>query len=372
MAVAGISFTTAFSSHEETRITSVLRYSFDVLDLSFMLSLSPSFLTFAMAVVQAIPTPEAIIRSRQFALRSASSPHIQRFLYHAQTAWLFIRNDVKNITTIGVFFAALNAPVASVFSMGPNLSFAQILAAVPAMVLWSWSNLFLFNLHNQRRGVDEDALNKPWRPLPAGRLTVQQATLVLYCMYPITLIIALTCGGLVPCLLEAVFCLWYNEWGGSDDPLLKNILNGLGIPCFLIGPLEVATGHTMFSGQGTSTAWLLIIGGAIAITSHVQDFRDVEGDRASGRITVPIAIGDTNARLLAALSVWGFTEISCWFWQAGWIGGAPAWIAAVALVANLFLSRGDDGDDRAWKKLWFFWMAGLFSMPLLSFPLSRV
>lgn len=319
----------------------------------------------------AFEAPGSIVEYPRIFVGSRSS-HIHRFLYHAHTAWLFICNDVKNVTTIGVLFAAVNSPIASVFSMGPGKSLAQILVATPAMVLWSWSNLFLFNLHNQRRGIEEDALNKPWRPLPSGRLTREQATLVTYCMYPITLIIAITCGGLVPCLLEAVFCLWYNEWGGSDNPCLKNILNGLGIPCFLIGPLEVATGHTMFSGQGRSTAWLSIIGGAIAITSHVQDFRDVEGDRAAGRTTVPIAIGDANARALAALSVGGFTGISCWFWHAGWSAATPAWIAAALLVANLFLQRGKKGDDRAWKKLWFIWMAGLFSMPLLTFPLSGV
>ncbi|KAI1084373.1 UbiA prenyltransferase family-domain-containing protein [Whalleya microplaca] len=311
--------------------------------------------------------PGPIPQAHRFPQGFPSSINIHSLLYHAHTGWLFICNDIKNVTPVGVLFAALNASVAPLFSMGPALSPAQMIAALPPVLLWSWSNLFLFDLHNQRRGVGEDALNKPWRPLPSGRLSLEQATLVIYCMYLITFIITVKCGGLVPCLLESVFCLWYNEWAGSDNPFLKNFLNGLGIPCFFVGPLEVATGHSIFSGHGKMAAWISIIAGSIAITSHIQDFRDVEGDKASGRVTVPLVIGDTNARLLATFGVGGFTAVSCWFWEVGWREGAPAWTAAAILVMNLFLNKTQKGDDLAWKKLWFLWMLGLFTLPLFVY-----
>lgn len=308
------------------------------------------------------PILESIILFRRVLLA-----YLNSLFYHVHTGWLFIGDDIKNTTTVGILFAAVHAHLAPILSMGSALSFVQILAAVPSMVLWTWSNLFLFNLHNQRQGMAEDALNKPWRPLPSGRLTSEQATFITYFMYPITWTIAIRFGGLVPCLFETAFSLWYNELGGSENPFLKNLLNGVGLTCFLVGPLEVATGHSIYSSQGKSAAWIFIIAGAMTVTSHIQDFRDVGGDRAAGRKTIPLIIGDMNARVLAAIGVGVSSTIACWFWKAGCSEGVSVWLAATILVTNLFLNKSRNGDDLAWGKLWFLWLVGLFSVPLLVF-----
>ncbi|RYP44207.1 hypothetical protein DL768_009299 [Monosporascus sp. mg162] len=258
----------------------------------------------------ALPGPRRILESL-ILFRRVLPAYLSSLLYHVYTGWLFIGDDIKNTTTVGVLFAAVHAYVAPILSMGSALSFVQILAAVPSMMLWTWSNLFLFNLHNQRQGMAEDALNKPWRPLPSRRLTSEQATFVTYFMYPTTWTVAIRFGGLVPCLFETAFSLWYNELGGSGNPFLKSLLNGVGLTCFLVGPLEVATGHAIFSGQGKSAAWIFILAAAMTVTSHIQDFRDVEGDRAAGRRTIPLTIGDMNARVLAAIGGGGSSSIAC-------------------------------------------------------------
>ncbi|OTA69088.1 hypothetical protein K449DRAFT_319411, partial [Hypoxylon sp. EC38] len=237
--------------------------------------------------------------------------YIHYLSYHIYTGWLFVRSDAPNITTLGVIFASLNASVAPIITMGPALSFPQILATVPSQILWSWSNLFLFALHNQRYSAPEDALNKPWRPLASGRLTSQDATWIMYSMYPVVIIVALKYGGLAPCLLEMFITIWYNEYGGHKNTILKDLLNGFGFPCFLAGPLEIATGRSIFSGQGKAAKWISIIAGAVATSGLIQDFRDIEGDRAVGRKTIPLVIGNTNARLLATLYVVIFTCLSC-------------------------------------------------------------
>lgn len=174
---------------------------------------------------------------------------IANLAFHAYTVYLFSRDNIKDIICMGYLFGVLNASNASQTSVGPPLSSSSILASSPAMILWSWSNLFLFNLHNQRHAsaIAEDAVNKPWRPIPAGRLSSREATRAMYCMYPVAFAISWEIGGLLPCVLEAFLCLWYNEWGGASDPFLKNILNGLGFACFFAGPLEVATGHAVLS-----------------------------------------------------------------------------------------------------------------------------
>ncbi|KAK3293013.1 UbiA prenyltransferase family [Chaetomium fimeti] len=290
--------------------------------------------------------------------------------YHAKTAFLFTSNNINDIVTTGVLFGALHGRVAASISMGPSLSWTQILAATPAMVLWSWCNLFLFNLHNQRHpsAVAEDARNKPWRPIPSGRITPGQTTAVMLCMYPVVLMVALAVGGLGPCLLQAALSLWYNELDGASHPFIKNLLNGLGDACLFAGPLEVVTGRSVFSGRGEAARWLAILAAAITTTVHTQDFRDCEGDKATGRRTVPLVIGDTNARLMAAAGFAIWTAVSCWYWGIG-LGickaGVGVWVAAALLVTNLFRDRSQRGDSFTWK-LYALWLLGLFALPPMA------
>ncbi|KAI1398604.1 hypothetical protein F4819DRAFT_467937 [Hypoxylon fuscum] len=288
-------------------------------------------------------------------------------MYHIYTMYLFSCNNFKDIVCTGFLFGALNAPVAPRLSMGPAVSFGRLLKVSPLMLLWSWSNLFLFNLHNQRHpaAIAEDATNKPWRPLPAGRLTAQQATRVMYLMYPLTIAVALMVGGLVPCLLEAFCCLWYNEWGGSSDPIIKNLLNGLGFMCFFAGPLEVATGHSAFIGQDKATAWLAILAATITTTSHLQDFRDVNGDKATGRKTVPLAIGDLPARGLCTIGILVWNSVACWFWEAKWKESMMLWAAGIAIIVSLLWDRSTRGDIFTWK-LFPLWILGLTLPPVLK------
>jgi hypothetical protein len=81
----------------------------------------------------------------------------------------------------------------------------------------------------------------------------------------------------------------------------------VGFACFFAGPPGVLTGESIFSGQGKAAIWLGILTACITTTVHTQDFRDVRGDRVAGRITVPLSIGDTAARLVVAVQVCGWT-----------------------------------------------------------------
>ncbi|KAI0169852.1 UbiA prenyltransferase family-domain-containing protein [Hypoxylon sp. FL1284] len=276
------------------------------------------------------------------------------------------RDNIKDIICMGFLFGALNAYIAPTYSMGAALSARQILSSSPKMLLWSWSNLFLFNIHNQRHdsSVKEDAVNKPWRPLPAGRITPRQTTLLVYAMYPVIILVSLQAGGMASCIFEAFLCLWYNEFGGAADPLFKNLLNGLGFGCFFAGPFEVATGHSILSGNSKATAWLAILAACITTISHTQDFRDMEGDRTAGRKTVPLIIGDTPARVVVLLGVVGWTAASCWYWEAGLVESLMAWVTGGVMVGNLFLDRSQAGDSFSWK-LCPAWLLGLLSMPVL-------
>lgn len=290
--------------------------------------------------------------------------------YHLYTAHLFVCDNIKDIICLGLLFGALNASQASEFGMGASMSFSQILASLPEMLLWSWSNLFLFTLHNQRHAsaISEDNFNKPWRPLSAGRISPHQVKMLIFCVYPAIFTVSGTIGGLAPCILEAFSCLWYNEWNGASNPLLKNLLNGIGFACFFAGPLEVATNRSVLSGDMKAFMWLLVLAGAISTTVHAQDFRDIDGDRVSGRKTVPLSIGEEYARAALVVGIIGWTALSCWLWDLGsaersWLSCIPACVAGAIIAWSFYRNKTREGDRRSWK-LYPLWLVGLFLIPL--------
>ncbi|KAJ5793292.1 uncharacterized protein N7503_009270 [Penicillium pulvis] len=56
--------------------------------------------------------------------------------------------------------------------------------------------------------------------------------------------------------------------------------------------------------------WVKIIATWVFFTAPIQDFRDVPGDKASGRRTTPMLLGDIPARIYTSCNLVLF-EVSC-------------------------------------------------------------
>ncbi|KAI0413546.1 UbiA prenyltransferase family [Xylaria grammica] len=286
--------------------------------------------------------------------------------FHIYTIYLVCSNNIWDIIIPGLLFGATNSHIAPFYAMGPALSVYQILAATPFMLLWSCCNIFLFCLHNQKHPdtIAEDKLNKPWRPMATGRLTPAQATRILYLMHPLCFLVALSFGGFTPYVVLTLFHLWYNELGGASNGILKNIQNAVGFCCFYTGPLEVATQHSIMNSNRQGKVWLAILAAIFATTSHAQDFRDMEGDRAAGRRTIPLVFGETPSRVCVVLAVAIWTPMACCFWEVGWKQAAWSVVAGILMTLNLLLYRTRQGDALSWK-IWVVWVQGLMMIPFL-------
>ncbi|KAI0865657.1 UbiA prenyltransferase family [Xylaria cubensis] len=283
------------------------------------------------------------------------------------TIYLTCASNIGDIILSSLLFAAINSNIAPWYSMGPARSINDILAALPYMFFWLWSNLFLFCLHNQKqpKTIAEDKLNKPWRPIPAGRLTSKQATQILYLMHPICFFIAWYIGGFIPYIVLTSFHLWYNELDGASNGIIKNIHNAVGIICFFGGPLEVATKHSVITGNTELRVWLALLTAAFATTCHTQDFRDMKGDLAAGRRTIPLAFGNIQSRILVAVAIAMWTPLASLLWGGLLKEAVLAYIAGAAVIGNLFLNRSTEGDILSWK-LWSIWVLGLVMIPFLK------
>jgi 4-hydroxybenzoate polyprenyltransferase len=213
-----------------------------------------------------------------------------------------------------------------------------------------------FSISNQRRpsSVQEDTLNKPWRPLPSQRITPSQASTLLVVTSLIGLSYSTVFGGLGPYLVQLAASYHYNDLGGAQGHhVVRDILNAIGMTSWLYGCIDVAGGSDFhFSKSELYTSMTLIA--AITTTIAIQDFRDQEGDRACGRATFPIVLGHGVARATLAASVlswsFGITVMS----RSGLISG-PTGIGTLIAVRLLLLRNRS--ADKVTMELWYGWFA---------------
>ncbi|EKV09938.1 hypothetical protein PDIG_28260 [Penicillium digitatum PHI26] len=162
--------------------------------------------------------------------------------------------------------------------------------------------------------------------------------------------------------------MWYNNWGGADkNPVIRNIINGLGYTCFASGAMEVALGGSWVSLHplGWLGQWLLVIIGVIFSTVQLQDMSDQPGDAKRGRRTVPLVWGDTAARWTIALPMlcWG---IGCpMFWGVSWLWFAISITLASLVALRTLMVRSVQGDKQTFR-LWNCWIAITYMLPLFS------
>ncbi|KAK0497787.1 UbiA prenyltransferase family [Armillaria luteobubalina] len=200
---------------------------------------------------------------------------IERLKVQAWTLFLFTYTDYKTIFFPITFFACAAAPV------------QHVILLLYSMV-WIWLHQLHIDVSNQYRSVAEDSVNRPWRPLPSNRLTDQQARRLRYALPPLCLLFSIAGGQdvvLASTALSIAFVL-YDDFGLAGHWIGKNIMNCIGYLGFEYGATKIMAGSMMLRPEARRS--LLMSSLIILTTVHAQDFSDVEGDQAMGRITLPL------------------------------------------------------------------------------------
>lgn len=162
-------------------------------------------------------------------------------------------------------------------------------------------------ISGQSRSREEDLLNKPWRPLPAGRITGRQAIALRWVFVVIGLGISVLLGHVVAVvsLGLVIATIAHNDLGYSCNLVHKNVWNAVGYMAMELGTTALmGTRANVFStremliqaspirrsDQLDSISMTAIYTSAILVLTTVQsqDFADVDGDKKLGRITFPI------------------------------------------------------------------------------------
>lgn len=171
-------------------------------------------------------------------------------VYHIKTLYLFTKSDIK--TTI------LPDVRSSLILLPPSLISRQLCIAISLTrqtshvhilntVLWIWILLLAFCVSNQAsiQSVVEDTINKPWRPIPSSRVTIDQARTLRWILVIINLIFSTYHGNLKAAAIFLSADFAYNDLGLSAWWFTKSLLNAVGYASFQYGAVIVASGNAL-------------------------------------------------------------------------------------------------------------------------------
>ena len=217
-----------------------------------------------------------VINSDNKQRRQESPFHMM--LYNVHTIWLVTRNDLKSIVFPETAFGICSALSGPMITSNNSPDADSILKRIPLVLLWTWINVLIFDLANQRlpNSIIEDSINKAWRPIPSGRLSPCEARRLLLAVLPVAILVTFYTGGMEETIVMNTLEYMYNDLGGADENfVVRNLINAAGFICYSAGATRVACGHGQHSLNQKAYRWLAIIGGIIFSTLQMQDMVSV-------------------------------------------------------------------------------------------------
>ena len=188
------------------------------------------------------------------------------------------------------------------------------------------------NALNQVHDLDIDRINRPERPLPAGRLTVGQARSTA----AVALLAGLLAGALVNRTLLLIFaaaalCTWL--YSAPPARLKLRGLWGNAAIAAARGVLVPVAGWAAVAPLDAPDPWAAgaVLGLFLLGAASTKDFEDVQGDRAHGAATLPVRLGPARAAaVIAPFLVIPFLAAPV-FVQLGWLRPAASYVALLCL-----------------------------------------
>ena len=292
---------------------------------------------------------------------NSTKPH-RTLLYHAYSLWLFTFSDLKTIIVPKTAFGIITILSGSTLTRSPRPGWLTGVRCLPLIMLWIWFNLLPLDMNNQHRqgDVKEDKKNKPWRPIPAGRLSVEETKFFMLASYVVSVLGSIFLGGLAECLALVAQGWIYNGLGAANDSwLARNLLNATGYMTFAAGAAKVACIQSGTMIQKGTYSWFSVLGLVVATTIQFQDLYDREGDRARGRRTIPLIAGDMIARLSVGLPVAVWSLLCPAFWRLDARGFVMPMLLGAVVIFRLFRYK-DVYADKISFKVWNAWVVALY------------
>lgn len=264
-------------------------------------------------------------------------------------SWRFTVRDISATVIPAMLFtiAAWRSQGASLESLVPTLL---------KSLIYFWLYCYTFCLSNQIAGLEEDRLNKPDRPLVAGEVSLRGAYLRWGVMMLLFTAVGWLFGVVEWALLWQIVLTLHNFGGIAKRWYGKNFAMSLGTAAELAAAWQIAAPITPFAWR-----WIGVLAIAMFPLFSAQDLRDMVGDRAIGRNTMPLAIGEQLTRRLLAV---GFTLLPLLVYLvalaptdnpvAAVACGAVLAIISFTVAVRLLWGRSPEADHRTYM-LFTYW-----------------
>lgn len=289
--------------------------------------------------------------------------------YCFKLIWDFTESDFFTFVVPNTAFGSLGALATTLLTDASRSSILEVLQRLPAVLIFNWSNLLIFDLANQRspNSVAEDTINKPWRPIPSNKITSEQTRRSMLVAVPLSLYLNYHLHVWEQGALVHIITWLYNDLRGSDEAFIRELLIAVGYAMFNSGSLQIAAGCSQescgLSWQGIT--WTGIISAVIFTTMQVQDLKDQEGDQLRGRRTVVLFLGERVSRGSIAIFVTFWSWVCAVFWQCGsWRLAFPI-LPALLVAWRVVMIRSQHEDRQTWK-LWCLWLIFLYVLPVFG------
>ena len=183
-----------------------------------------------------------------------------------------------------------------------------------------------------------DAINEPDRPIPSGRIAGNWGLRIAIAGTVLSFAVAALIG---PWVLAATVLGLLCAWGYSAPPFRFKVSGWLGpaVVALSYEGLSWFTGASVMAGALPPVEILLVLGlyslGAHGIMT-LNDFKAVEGDRATGLRSLPVTLGVANAARLACV-VMASAQLVVVALLFAWQLTLSAWIVAALLALQCAL-----------------------------------
>ncbi|KAH7926541.1 hypothetical protein BV22DRAFT_1032798 [Leucogyrophana mollusca] len=273
----------------------------------------------------------------------------QTIPYHLRTLYLFTQSDISTTVIPVTLFAIVAAPIHN-------------LARIVHVVFWIWIHLLQFDIANQIVDPEEDSKNKATRPIPAGRITLQNATRLRWILLPVCFAYSALYSAQVlgASVAMAVLTLVYHEGHAHAHWLSKNVVTAVDYGAFELGATLVA-GSDYSRIEPTGLLSVVISTAIQATTLQAQDFKDVEGDHLIGRTTIPIVFPTlSRPSMLIGLILW--SVYLCMTWKLD-LACSVAFVGLSALIGARFVLYKERQEDKVSCKLYSLWSSVVYLLP---------
>ncbi|KAI1451981.1 UbiA prenyltransferase family [Annulohypoxylon moriforme] len=280
--------------------------------------------------------------------------------------WAFTEHDFPTFVIPNTAFGVLGAVATTSLSTGVQPTRIDVLKRLLIVIAYNLSNVLSFDLANQRaaESVAEDRINKPWRPIPTGKITSDQTRRVMLISIPLTLWFDYYLGVWEQGIVIHVITWLYNDLRGMDEVFVREILISVGYGMFNSGSLQIALGNqARLSWAGV--IWTCIISGVILTTMQIQDLKDQAGDRLRGRKTIVLFFGEEISRWSIGFFVGFWTCLCVGFWGPSLWSCVVLGVLAVVVTWSVLKWKTQKDDRRSWQ-LWSLWLITLYSLPFFG------